>query len=124
MIPELDIDAEARLGQLTIQTLNELEKLAPFGQGNPRPVMCASNVKLARSPKTMGKEDRHLDLQLEQQDVRIRAVGFGKGEWVQELSNESNVTYDFAFKPVINEFNGRRKVELHLIDYRQSDAQL
>ena len=124
LIPELDIDAEARLGQLTIQTLNELEKLAPFGQGNPRPVMCASNVKLARSPKTMGKEDRHLDLQLEQQDVRIRAVGFGKGEWVQELSNESNVTYDFAFKPVINEFNGRRKVELHLIDYRQSDAQL
>ncbi len=121
MIPELDIDAEARLSQLTIRTLNELEKLAPFGQGNPRPVMCASNVKLAREPKTMGKEDRHLDLQLMQQDVKLRAVGFGKGEWIQELADTGG-HYDFAFKPVINEFNGRRKVELHLIDFRKSES--
>ena len=120
LISELDIDAEAQLSQLTIRTLNELEKLAPFGQGNPRPVMCASNVQLARQPKTMGKEDRHLDLQLVQQDVRIRAVGFGKGEWVQELADEGK-RFDFAFNPVINEFNGRRKVELHLIDFRPSD---
>lgn len=123
LIPELDIDAEARLSQLTIRMLNELEKLAPFGQGNPRPVMCASNVQLARAPKTMGKEDRHLDLQLMQQDVRIRAVGFGKGEWVQDLADASS-QFDFAFKPVINEFNGRRKVELHLVDYRKSDSQI
>ena len=67
----------------------------------------------------MGKEDRHLDLQLVQQDVRLRAVGFGKGEWVQELADEGQA-FDFAFKPVINEFNGRRKVELHLIDFRPS----
>ncbi|MEM9411340.1 MAG: single-stranded-DNA-specific exonuclease RecJ [Planctomycetota bacterium] len=120
LIPELDIDAEARLSQLTIHTLNELEKLAPFGQGNPRPVMCASRVQLARQPKTMGKEDRHLDLQLMQQDVKIRAVGFGKGEWVTDLADD-NGQFDFAFKPVINDFNGRRKVELHLIDYRRSD---
>ena len=123
LIPELDIDAEARLGQLTIRTLNELEKLAPFGQGNPRPLMCASNVKLGREPKTMGKEDRHLDLQLVQQDVRIRAVGFGKGEWIQDLANNGD-DFDFAFKPVINEFNGYRKVELHLVDYRKSGSQL
>ena len=120
-IPELDIDAEAQLSQLTIQTINELEKLAPFGQGNPRPVMCVSNVKLARSPKTMGKEDRHLDLQLIQQDIKIRAVGFGKGEWVQELSSLAESPFDFAFKPVINDFGGRRKVELHLIDFRPSN---
>ncbi len=119
MIPELDIDVEARLSQMTIRTLDELEKLAPFGQGNPRPVMCASGVRLARQPKTMGKEDRHLDLQLMQQDVRIRAVGFGKGDWVPLLS-ESDGNYDFAFKPVVNEFKGRRSVELHLIDFRKS----
>ena len=124
LIPELDIDAEARLSQLTLQTLNELEKLAPFGQGNPRPVMCVLNVKLAQSPKTMGKEDRHLSLQLEQQDIRIRAVGFGKGEWVQDLSDKSDTNFDFAFKPVINDFRGQRKVELHLIDYRPTTAEI
>ena len=122
LIPELDIDAEALLSQLTIRTLNELEQLAPFGQGNPRPVMCASGVRLGRQPKTMGKDDRHLDLQLIQQNVKLRAVGFGKGEWIQQLENADG-TYDFAFKPVINEFNGRRKVELHLIDFRPSNDQ-
>ena len=122
LIPELDIDVEALLSQLTVRTLSELEQLAPFGQGNPRPVMCASGVRLGRQPKTMGKDDRHLDLQLIQQDVRLRAVGFGKGEWVQQLEN-SETLYDFAFKPVINEFRGRRNVELHLIDFRPSDEQ-
>ena len=121
LVPELDIDAEAMLSQLTIRTLNELEQLAPFGQGNPRPVMCASGVKLGRQPKTMGKDDRHLDLQLIQQNVRLRAVGFGKGEWIEKLENSDGV-YDFAFKPVINEFRGRRNVELHLIDFRPSDV--
>ena len=121
LVPELDIDAEALLSQLTIRTLNELEQLAPFGQGNPRPVMCASGVRLGREPKTMGKDDRHLDLQLIQQNVRLRAVGFGKGEWIQQLEQADGI-FDFAFKPVINEFRGRRNVELHLIDFRPSGA--
>jgi single-stranded-DNA-specific exonuclease len=121
-IAALDIDAETFLSQLTIGTLRELEKLAPFGVGNPRPVLCASNVKLAREPRTMGKENRHLDVQLIQRNCKLRAVGFGKSEWVEALS-AADCSFDFAFKPVVNEFNGYRKVELHLIDYHlSSDA--
>lgn len=119
MIPELNIDAEVPLSQLTLQALREVEQLAPFGQNNPRPIMCATDVKLAADPQTMGKDATHLSLQLEQHNVKIRAVGFGKSEWAAELENGDGC-YDFAFKPVVNEFRGRRNVELQLIDFRKS----
>ena len=67
----------------------------------------------------MGSDNRHLALQLEQHNIRIRAVGFGKSEWIEGLTSGVEF-FDFAFKPVINEFRGRRNVELQLIDYRQS----
>ncbi|HQU41846.1 MAG TPA: single-stranded-DNA-specific exonuclease RecJ, partial [Pirellulales bacterium] len=44
---ELTIDAEVSLGELTLGALNQIERLAPFGQHNPRPVLCASGVTLA-----------------------------------------------------------------------------
>ncbi|MEE2825115.1 MAG: single-stranded-DNA-specific exonuclease RecJ [Planctomycetota bacterium] len=119
LIPELDIDAEAPLSQLSLETVNDLEKLAPFGQDNPRPLLCATQVRLAADPKTMGADNRHLALQLEQHQVRMRGVGFGKSDWIEHLTDGTEY-FDFAFKPVINEFRGRRNVELHLVDYRQS----
>ena len=118
-IPDLDIDAEALIGNLTLSTMHELEKLAPFGQDNPRPVLCVSGVHLAEPVKTMGEDGRHLCLTLKQHDSKIRAVAFGKSEWASNL-NDIEAPYDFAFRPVINDYRGYRSVELHLIDYRVS----
>ncbi|MFK7769036.1 MAG: single-stranded-DNA-specific exonuclease RecJ [Mariniblastus sp.] len=121
LVPDLDIDAEVLIGHITLNMMNELEKLAPFGQSNPTPVLCATGVQLAAPAKTMGKEGNHLDLRLKQHDSTIRAIAFGKGEWTEELADE-NAFYDFAFKPVINEFRGYRNVELQLIDFRPSKS--
>jgi single-stranded-DNA-specific exonuclease len=117
LLPDLDIDAETSIGLLTLQTMNELEKLAPFGQNNPRPVLCVSGVKLAEAVKTMGSDGRHLSMQLLQHESKIRAVAFGKSDWLPELEDIERL-YDFAFRPVINEFRGYRSVELHLLDFR------
>ena len=121
LIPDLEIDAEALISQMTLPTMNELQKLAPFGQQNPRPVLCATGVQLAAPPKTMGSDGRHISLQLTQHNSSIRAVGFGKSEWLAKIDHSAG-TYDFAFKPVINEFRGRRNVELHLIDFRPTET--
>lgn len=121
LIPDLDIDAEALIGHITLNMMNDLEKLAPFGQDNPRPVLCASGVQLATPARTMGTDGRHLDLRLKQHDSTIRAVAFGKGEWLKDLSDQDSL-YDFAFRPVINDFRGRRNVELQLIDFRPNKS--
>ncbi len=120
-VPDLDIDAEALIGNLTLSTLQELNKLAPFGQSNPRPILCASGVRLLEPVKTMGTEGRHLSMRLAQHDSEIRAVAFGKSDWIGDLTN-TDALYDFAFRPVINEYRGFRSVELHLIDFRLSES--
>lgn len=120
-VAELQIEAESPLPQLTIQTVNQIERLAPFGAGNPRPLLCATHVHLADTPRTMGGGDRHLALKLKQQNVRLRSVAFGRGDWADKLAGIDG-PIDIAYRPVINEFRGRRSVELHLVDWRPTAA--
>jgi single-stranded-DNA-specific exonuclease len=118
---ELHIDAEATLSQLTVDTLREMERLAPFGQANPRPLLCASQVQLTEAPRRMGAGERHLSLRVAQHGVRMRAVAFGRADWADHLPHPSQ-PLDLAFHPVINDFNGFRRVELQLVDWRLSAA--
>jgi len=113
---ELLIDAEVPLGTLTLEAVRQLEQLAPFGEGNPRPVICTTGVELAGPPRTMGGGGRHLSLMLRQGPVQLRAVAFGQAEWAEPLERHQG-PLAVAFRPVINQFNGRRSVELHLADW-------
>lgn len=120
-IAEVQIDAEATLSQLTLKTLEQIERLAPFGHGNPRPVLCASGVTLADAPRRMGNGERHLAIRVRQHGVTIRGVAFGQGEAADELAS-LDAPLDLAFRPVINEYNGYRNVEMHLVDWRVSSV--
>jgi len=121
LVPEIRIDAETPFSGLGIKIVEQIERLAPFGNGNPRPVLCTSRVQLAAPPKRMGGGDRHLSLSLTQHGITMRAVAFGMGEWAEELG-EIQDCIDIAYRPVINEFRGRRSVEIHLVDWRPSEA--
>lgn len=118
---ELRIDAEGPFFQLTLQTVKQIESLAPFGCGNPRPVLCATRVKLAEPPKKIGASERHISLRVVQGETGLRGVGFGCAEWADELA-AVGAPIDIAYRPVINEFRGRQSVEIHLVDWRVSEA--
>lgn len=120
-VPELQIDAEAPLPQLTLKTVDQIERLAPFGQSNPRPLLCASEVHVQGPPRFLGQGERHLSVKLSQHSVSFRAVAFGQGEWVQPLMEQKG-PIDVAYRPVVNEYAGRRTVELRLVDWRPSQA--
>lgn len=115
------INAEAPLGQLDLKTVELIESLAPFGAANPRPLFYASGVQLAEPPKTMGKTGRHLSVNFQQHHIRIRGVAFGQAEqWLSPLT-ECQQPMDIAFRPVINEYRGFRKVEIQLVEWRPSE---
>lgn len=116
-VAEIRIDAEAPFGQLTLQTVKQIEQMAPFGQGNPRPVLYASDVRLVEPPRRMGSGERHLALKVRQHGVEIRGVAFGQGDWAEELAQLPG-SFEIAYRPVINDFRGRQTVELHLVDWR------
>jgi single-stranded-DNA-specific exonuclease len=114
---ELQIDGEVIFSSLTLSIVEQIERLAPFGHGNARPMLCASNVTLAEPPKTIGNGGRHLALRLRQHNVTLRGVAFGGGEWVQEITSVDG-PLNVAFRPVINSFGGRRTVEMHVADWQ------
>ncbi len=118
---ELAIDAEAPLSAFTLQAVQQIERLAPFGQSNSRPLLCTTDVKLDGPPKTMGNEGHHLSMKLSQYGVSFRAVAFGGGDWLDDLI-EATGPLDVAFRPVINTFRGQRNVELHLVDWRKKST--
>ncbi|MEQ8210299.1 MAG: single-stranded-DNA-specific exonuclease RecJ [Lacipirellulaceae bacterium] len=116
-LAELSVDAETALNCLTQQTVQQIESLAPFGHGNHRPVLSASNVRLSEAPKRIGGGGRHLSMTFDQHGVKIRAVAFGGGDWCDELA-AINGELSIAFRPVINHFRGRANVEIHLDDWQ------
>jgi single-stranded-DNA-specific exonuclease len=114
---ELAIDAEFPLSAFTLHAVREIDRLAPFGQSNSRPLLCTSDVTLVEPPRAIGNGGSHLSLKLTQYGVTLRAVAFGGGEWIDDLiALEGPI--DIAFRPVINTFKGRQSVELHLVDWR------
>jgi single-stranded-DNA-specific exonuclease len=114
---ELFVDVEAPLSAFTLETTRQLERLAPFGHGNSRPLLCTTGVTLSGSPKTLGGSGHHLSMMLSQHGVTLRTVAFGGGDWIDDLVDVDG-PLDVAFRPVINDFRGRQSVELHLVDWR------
>ena len=117
-VADLLIDAEFPLSAFTMKTVCQIERLAPFGQHNARPLLCATGATLVGPPKAIGAGGRHLSLRLSQHGVSLRAVAFGAAEWAEPMMALTR-PIDIAFRPVINTFQGRHNVELHVVDWRE-----
>lgn len=117
--PELEIDCQFPLGVFSLEVVEQIEKLAPFGEGNPRPIMCCDNVTLVEPPRSVGKGQQHLAFRVRHGGSVMRAVAFGAGERLADLP--VNQPFDLAFRPVITEFQSQRRVELHVVDWRRPE---
>jgi single-stranded-DNA-specific exonuclease len=116
--PRLRIDAPLRFGTIGGDLVSDLEKLAPFGPGNPRPVFSAMGVEVADRPRRI--KDRHLKMALRQDRRLFRAVAW------QAIAHEAwltdhHGTVDVAFSLNQNVFNGETFLELTLADIRRSE---
>ncbi len=112
----LAIEAEVQLGMLTTRTVEELEKLEPHGLGNPRPMLAASRVVLAGDPRHVGERENHLQLLFRQGDVTHKAIAFNMVEHPDYSKLKNGVTCSIAFQASINEWRGRRDVQLEIRD--------
>ena len=112
--PPLRLDARVLLKELTVASVEELDRLKPMGQGNPPVQFVAGNVTQARPLMRMGAEKQHVKLWLTDGAVTHEAVWWGAGqEAVLPVGR-----FDVAFVPQINEYNGRRTVQLKVLDWR------
>jgi single-stranded-DNA-specific exonuclease len=113
--PRINIDAEMLLRDLTEKTYNYIQKLAPFGQGNPVPTLVSRNVKVVNC-RTMGTTGEHLRLRLEQNGSVWDAVAFGCGENLPEMKSP----LDIAYQVELDQWGGRSTLRLNIVDFAKS----
>jgi single-stranded-DNA-specific exonuclease len=112
--PTLRLDAEARIPALSYPVVEHLSRLAPFGQGNPPPLLAIRGCKVLSSPRRLGRGGNVLSLMLSQDGNSMRAVGFSMGELADRLVGVTCL--DVAAEPTISTFNGQSTAELQLKD--------
>jgi single-stranded-DNA-specific exonuclease len=112
--PTLDVHAQCTLGELNYPTVERIDRMAPFGQGNEHPVVALRRCRVLQPPRRIGRSGQTASLLLGQDGHRIRAVGFGMGDLADCLAGITEV--DVAAQPLLNRFNGRTSVELRLLD--------
>lgn len=114
---KVSIDMRLPFPYITEQLVNELELLEPFGKGNPKPLFAERNLR-AVSPRIFGKNRNVLKCRLQdQQGNQMEAVYFGDVEDCLQAMERKQVM-SFTYYPTINEYMGRRTLQLTIVNYQ------
>ena len=78
LIQKLQIDVPIELSEITVEAIEEIRQLAPFGTEFPKPIFAIQNVNV-KSMRKIGSAENHLKMELEDAYGTLDAIGFGKG---------------------------------------------
>lgn len=116
--PVLRLDAEVELKDLTVQRVTELDRLKPFGSGNPSIQLVARGLTHQRPPQRIGKESQHVKFRVTDGKQTFDALWWNCGS----DAILPKVMFDMAFVPQLNEFNGNTSVQLKVLDWSSVQA--
>jgi single-stranded-DNA-specific exonuclease len=120
LMPCVKFDCDASLDELTTRTVQELDSLAPFGPGNPRPRIRVTGLRLTSRPEVMGQAAKHLSLLVRQGETTVRMVAWNYGQHQPLLA--AGVEIDAVVSPKLSSWTGRWTVEPELEDLRVREA--
>ena len=117
LIPEIEIDAEINLSDISPKLIRVLNQFEPFGPENMTPVFMTKNIKDTGYPKLLGKEEEHLKLFVKQENSEgFGAIAFFMGNKLNQISNQK--PFDAVYCIDENEFKGTVTVQLRIKDLK------
>ncbi len=114
LTPVLLVDAQVPLGDLTVDLVNRIDLLEPYGEGNRTPVFCTRNLTIKSHPMCLAKET--LKFWVSDGATTLSVVGFGMGRFKDQLV--LNQIIDVAYELAIDDWNKAPTVQLRLRDIR------
>jgi len=115
LTPRLTVDAEVDPTRIDLETARLLDRLGPFGAGNPRPVFATRRVQVASPPKRIGRTGDHLAMWVTSAGQARRAVAWGMGDLADAVGRAGSC--GLAFTCRVSTFRPTRpEVELHVKD--------
>ena len=111
--PELEVDAILALSEIDGALVRDLDRLRPFGHGNPAPIFSSYGVTvLPDGCREVGVG--HLRLTLQEGPRMFQAIGFGMAGHLDAVQRRRSV--DIAYTPEFNTWRGETSIQLRLID--------
>jgi single-stranded-DNA-specific exonuclease len=121
--PTLEIDAHLPLGEVTLELVNDLERLAPFGPGNPNLVLASHNMQFAGA-RSLGRSEDHLLVQLEDQaGSECEVIWWGGGFEPLPGWMEAGAVLDLAYTARSRDYRGEKGVQVEWLEARPSGGQ-
>jgi len=115
LIQKIYIDAEISLPDITDKMMRLLNRFAPFGPKNMRPVFMSRNLKVVGSPRIVGRN--HLKFKVQQGGEVFDAIGFDLGD-LQYCLRPGDSNLDMVYVIEENHYNGQIRKQLRVKDLR------
>lgn len=116
--PSLTIDVELPLDEVDWALQGQLEQLEPTGHANPAPIMVSRNVQVL-DHRAVGSDGAHLQLTVGSGYHGVRGIAFRQGGWANRLPPRVDIAYTLG----VNEWNGRRDLQLVVQDIRPTQEE-
>lgn len=114
---KVSIDMRLPFPYINEELIHELKILEPFGKGNGKPLFAESKLRVIQ-PRIFGKNRNVLKCRLEdQQGNQMEAVYFGEVEDCLQKMEKKQIM-SFTYYPSINEYMGRRTIQLTIVNYQ------
>jgi len=110
--PEIVIDAELPLSTFSVETFNLIQKLSPFGRGNPQPTFLTRQVEVIEC-RNFGNQGAWLRLKLKQGNITWQAVDFESRRTRKEIPSRVDIVYNLEK----SRWNGEEVLSLNLRDF-------
>lgn len=114
LVPSIEVDMEIDSNFISVDLIDCIKKLEPFGEGNNVPLFIARNLIL-KSARTMGQKNNHLKIYCENQNNKSLECVFWNHN---ELNIQQGKTFDVVFYPKQNIFNGITTIQLDIQDLK------
>jgi len=115
LIPEIHIDTEIDLAELSPKYLRVLKQFAPFGPQNMRPTFLAKQVQVVGLPRIVGKD--HLRFKIKKNGITFDCIGFGLGHLLEKVKEKLN-GLDIVFSIDESDFTGVPLAQLKIKDLK------
>ena len=116
LTPEILVDAQIDMDEITPKFFRILKQFAPFGPGNMTPIFMTQNLTDTGYGKCVGADEAHLKCKVKQKGkpAIFDMIGFGLGEKFETISEKKSFKAVYSLDE--NEWNGNVSIQLKLRD--------
>ena len=116
----LEVETSVGLGDISLQQIEEVNRLRPFGMGNPKPLFHVKHTP--KEVRLIGSKKNHLKFQFQQDQAKVDGIAFGMGDLYSQLTPSDSL--DLIGELGINEWNGRKNLQIMIKDLCVKEWQL